>query len=144
MSISIPGAPTVTAVTDDNLFYSPGDTATFTVSFSETVTGVSINSFSVTHGRISSVSQIGTTDDYTVVVSPGWGSLALSLTANNGIKDADNNAALAADLSSFDTVYPITTDPDPTPGYPPVVIGITDDIPGNVRPGRNDSFHRNL
>jgi len=137
---STPGAPTVTAVSDDGLYYHIGDTAVFTVTFSETVTGVGVNSFSVTNGTISSVSQIGTSNDYTVTVSPGWGTLALSLVANNGIKDTDGNAALAADLSALDTLVPVIDDPDPQPGDPPVVAAVTDNIPGVAKAGQLISF----
>ncbi|QOL49120.1 cadherin domain-containing protein [Massilia litorea] len=104
-------APTVTAVTDNvSGTAALGQAITFTVSFSEAVTGVNASSFTATNGSVASVTQVGASNNYTVVVNPtagvAAGTVALSLAA--GVTDTAGNAAAPGSLASFDS-QPIDT-----------------------------------
>ena len=97
-------APTVSTVTDATKESVTKDPIIFTVTFDEAVVGtVGTGNFTTTNGTVSSVSQVGTTNAYTVLVTPtaglGSGSVALSLVAGS-LKDAAGNALADADLSS--------------------------------------------
>jgi hypothetical protein len=99
-------APTVTAATDNVGAAVTNGPISFSVTFSEAVTGVSLGSFTATNGTVSSVTQGADTSHYTVVVSPtvgvASGSVALSL-VNGGATDTAGNAAVAANLSGLDS-----------------------------------------
>ena len=75
-------APTVTAVTDNVAATVTNSSITFTMTFSEAVTGVSLSSFTATNGTVASVTQVDFSH-YTVVVNPtsgvASGNVALSL-----------------------------------------------------------------
>jgi hypothetical protein len=111
-------APTVSTITEATADAVTKDPITFTVSFSEALTGtVSTSSFTATNGTVTSVTQVRTTNVYTVVVTPtagvASGTVALSL-VGTGLSDAAGNAVVSTDLSSLasqavDTLKPIAT-----------------------------------
>jgi hypothetical protein len=112
-------APTVTTVTDNIAASVTDSPISFSVTFSEAVTGVSTSSFSATNGSVASVTLVDSSH-YTVLVNPtagvASGNVALSL-ALNGATDTAGNKAVAANLSSFDsqgidTVAPTGGTPD--------------------------------
>jgi len=100
-------APTITAVTDSTSANVTKDAITFTANFSEAVFGtLGTSSFTATNGTVSSVTRVGTTNNYTVVVTPtagvASGNVALSL-VGNGLTDAAGNAVANANLSNLDS-----------------------------------------
>ncbi|WRH74564.1 MAG: putative Ig domain-containing protein [Sphingobium sp.] len=100
-----------TAIITDNVPGTATGTVLYTVTFSETVTGLAANDFAVTNGTVSSVTGSGTS--YVVAVAPtaGFeGSLALSLNAAAVIDKAGNaNAAVNAAAQLVDTRAPVLT-----------------------------------
>ena len=100
-------APTITAVTDSTSANVTKEAVTFTANFSEAVFGtLGTSSFTATNGTVSSVTRVGTTNNYTVVVTPtagvANGNVALSL-VGNGLTDATGNAVANANLSNLDS-----------------------------------------
>ena len=100
-------APTITAVTDSTSANVTKEAVTFTANFSEAVFGtLGTSSFTATNGTVSSVTRVGTTNNYTVVVTPtagvANGNVALSL-VGNGLTDAAGNAVANANLSNLDS-----------------------------------------
>ena len=108
-------APTVTGVSESTTDAVTKDLVTFVVSFSEALTGtVKKDNFTATNGSIFSVTKLGSTNDYAVVVTPNAGltngNVALSL-VGTGLTDAAGNALATANLSALasqavDTVAP--------------------------------------
>jgi hypothetical protein len=100
-------APAVSTVTDATAASVTREAITFTVTFDEAVVGtVSTGSFTATNGSVTSVAQVGSTNAYTVVVTPtagvASGNVALSL-VGTGLSDSAGNALANADLSSLDS-----------------------------------------
>jgi hypothetical protein len=98
--------PAVSTVTDATEAAVTKDAISFTVTFDEAVVGtVSTSSFTATNGTVSSVTQVGTTNAYTVVVTPtagvASGAVALSLVGTD-LADALGNAVASASLASQD------------------------------------------
>ncbi|WP_396440009.1 Ig-like domain-containing protein [Limnohabitans sp.] len=98
-------APTVTGVSESTTDAVTKDLITFVVSFSEALTGtVKKDNFTATNGSIFSVTKLGSTNDYAVVVTPNAGltngNVALSL-VGTGLTDATGNALANANLSSL-------------------------------------------
>jgi Ca2+-binding RTX toxin-like protein len=100
-----------TAIITDNVPGTAIGTVLYTVTFSETVTGLAANDFVVTNGTVSSVTGSGTS--YVVAVAPtaGFeGTLTLSLNAAAVIDKAGNaNAAVNAAAQPVDTRAPVVT-----------------------------------
>lgn len=98
---------------------------TYTLSFSEAVTGLAVDDFTVTNGQVSAVSGSGTT--WTVTVTPGAdieGVLGLAL--NNGaVIDAAGNAGngAAAATLALDTRAPTVAGFTPADGATGVDVG---------------------
>jgi hypothetical protein len=123
-----PGPPTVSSITAVNALTNNGAADQFTVIFSEAVTGVSNNDFTLTTtntpggaalttGGISTITGGGTTYTVTVGNVAGDGTLRLDFNANSaGVTDAAGNGAVAG-FSSGDT-YTIEH-------TPPAVTSIT-------------------
>ncbi|OYU01548.1 MAG: hypothetical protein CFE36_09685 [Sphingomonadaceae bacterium PASS1] len=107
-------APTATIT--DNVPGTSIGTVLYTVTFSETVTGLAANDFAVTNGTVSSVTGSGTS--YVVAVAPSAnfeGTLALSLNAGAVLDKAGNqNASVAAAGQAVDTRKPVVTTITPT------------------------------
>ncbi|TYL48324.1 DUF4347 domain-containing protein [Marinomonas sp. IMCC 4694] len=99
--------PSVVAINRDGAALTTADTATFTVSFNEAVTGVDVSDFSLTAGatgNISSVTGSGSTYQVTVNSIEGNGALRLDLKASGtGITDTAGNA-ISAGFTSGDTL----------------------------------------
>ena len=110
----------------------------FSVAFSEAVTGVSTGSFTATNGTVASVTQGVDSSHYTVVVNPtagvASGNVALSLVAG-GATDTAGNAAVAANLSGLDS-QGIDT-------LAPTVTAVTDNVAATVI-NSPISFHDDL
>ena len=111
-------APTVTIT--DNVSGTATGNITYTLVFSESVTGLTSGDFTVTNGTVTSVTGSGTT--YSVIVQPTAGSQGnVVLTLNAGaVTDAvaNANAEAAAASQAYDTLAPTVT--------------ITDDIDGTA------------
>ena len=109
-------SPTVTTVTEATETTTTKEPISFTVNFSEALTGtVGTSSFTATNGTVTSVSQVGTSNAYTVVVTPtagvASGSVALGL-VGTGLADAVGNAVANENLASLasqfiDTLTPV-------------------------------------
>ncbi|MBR7889685.1 DUF4347 domain-containing protein [Marinomonas sp. A79] len=99
--------PSVNAINRDGAALTTADTATFTVSFNEAVTGVDASDFSLTAGatgNISSVIGSGSTYQVTVNSITGDGDLRLDLsTSDTGITDTAGNA-ISAGFTPGDTL----------------------------------------
>ena len=98
-------APKVTAVVDDSPAELANGDIAFTVTFDEALTGtVGTNNFSATNGTVTSVTRVGSSNAYTVVVTPNAGlasgNIALSL-IGAGLADAAGNVVANADLSGL-------------------------------------------
>ena len=98
-------APKVAAVGDDTPADVTHEAITFTVTFDEALVGtVGTNNFTATHGTVTSVTRVGSSNAYRVVVMPDAGvaneQVALSL-IGTGLADAAGNAVVNADLSSL-------------------------------------------
>jgi hypothetical protein len=120
-------APTVSKVTDTTDADVTKDPISFTVTFDEAVVGtVGTGNFSATNGTVTSVAQVGTTNAYTVVVTPkagvASGNVALSLVADS-LKDAAGNALVSADLSSKHRGQAIDTAAPSNPTLTPANAG---------------------
>ncbi len=100
-----------TATITDNVPGTATGTVLYTVTFSETVTGLAANDFAVTNGTVSSVTGSGTS--YVVAIAPSVdfeGTLALSLNAGAVLDKAGNqNAGVAAAGQVVDTRKPVVT-----------------------------------
>jgi Ca2+-binding RTX toxin-like protein len=100
-----------TAVITDNVPSTATGTVLYTVTFSETVTGLAANDFAVTNGTVSSVTGSGTS--YVVAIAPSAdfeGTLSLSLNAGAVLDKAGNqNASVAAAGQVVDTRKPVVT-----------------------------------
>ncbi len=89
----------------------------FTVTFSESVTGVTSGNFTlvtsagVAGATITSVTGIGATRTVTVGTAGGSGTLGLNLTSGTGIKNALGNSLLATGLPMVGQVYDVQTLP---------------------------------
>lgn len=83
-----------------------------TVTFNESVTGVSPSSFTVTNGSISSVS--GSGSSYSVQLTPGsQGAVTIEVVENGARDRADNGCSASSTLSrTFDSIRPEVTLPD--------------------------------
>jgi hypothetical protein len=97
----------VSTVTDTTTAALTKDAITFTVTFSEALVGtVGTSNFTATNGTVSSVTQVGSSSTYTVVVNPttgvASGIVALSL-VRTGLSDAAGNSVTNADLSAKDS-----------------------------------------
>jgi hypothetical protein len=107
-------APTVSAVTDATQAAITKDAISFTVTFSEALTGtVGTGNFTATNGTVTSVTPIQSSNAYTVVVTPtpglASGDVKISL-VGTGLSDAAGNALADADLSgsqAVDTLAPM-------------------------------------
>jgi methionine-rich copper-binding protein CopC len=115
-------APTV-SFTDD----APGTASasvTYTLSFSEAVTGLGTDDFTVTNGTVSSVAGSGAS--YSVVVAPSAnteGTLGLSLKAGAVVDGAANpNALSAAPAQPIDTRAPVAQSLNPADNATGVAI----------------------
>jgi flagellar hook-associated protein FlgK len=99
-------APVVSTVTEATAAAITKDPISFTVSFSEALAGtVGNNNFSATNGTVTSVTQVGSSNAYTVAVTPtanlASGNVALSL-VGTGLTDIAGNAlASSADTRSL-------------------------------------------
>jgi hypothetical protein len=93
-------APTVSSIVTADTNPTTASSVRFTVTFSESVTGVDTSDFQLatsgTSGAISSVSGSGTTWTVTVTDIAGTGTLGLNLVDNDTIVDASNNALSGA------------------------------------------------
>jgi hypothetical protein len=108
-------APTLKSVTEATTAATTKDPISFTVTFSEALTDtLDTNNFTASDGAVTSVSQIGTSNAYTVVVTPtaglASGTVALSL-VGTGLADAAGNPVAQANLAdmasqSVDTLAP--------------------------------------
>jgi hypothetical protein len=89
-------APTVSSIVAADTNPTTATSVKFTVTFSESVTGVDVSDFQLatsgTSGTISSVSGSGTTYTVTVDDISGTGTLGLNLVDNDTIVDASSNA----------------------------------------------------
>ena len=90
--------PAVTSIAPAGSTFGGASSVTFTVTFSETVTGVTPDDFALTvtgtaAGTIVSVSHSGTTSDVTVGSISGDGTLRLDLRGSTDIADAAGNTA---------------------------------------------------
>jgi hypothetical protein len=115
-------APTVTIT--DNRDSVTNAAVTYTLNFSENVTGLAANDFTVSNGHVVSVAGSGAR--YTVVVDPAThvnGTLGLTLVAG-AVTDASNNpnAAKAAAGQAIDTLPPAWTAVSPTDGAANVAV----------------------
>jgi hypothetical protein len=114
-------APSVSSITTADTNPSSATSVRFTVTFSESVTGVDAADFTLatsgTAGTISSVSGSGTT--YTVTVSgiSGAGTLGLNLTDNDTIVDAGNNALSGSFTGATYTIKEATAGTASIAGY---------------------------
>ena len=102
-------APTA-IVTDDVAGVATGN-VTYQIAFSEAVTGLAADDFTVTNGSVVSVSGSGQSYSVTVAPAAGFeGSLALSLNAA-AVRDKSGNAnaAVSADAQLVDTRKPVLT-----------------------------------
>ncbi|MGI8904959.1 MAG: Ig-like domain-containing protein [Candidatus Sumerlaeaceae bacterium] len=131
-SISVTGtdivAPTVSSINRTNTNPTNATTVNFTVTFSESVTGVAANNFTLVGsgvtGAIGTVTGSGTTWNVPVTSVSGSGTLKLNLDQNlANIQDAASNAVAAAFTTgqsySVDQTVPTVTsitrvDPNPT------------------------------
>ncbi|NLQ17935.1 DUF4347 domain-containing protein [Marinomonas sp. M1K-6] len=99
--------PSVLAINRDAAALTTADSATFTVTFDEAVSGLDISDFSLlggASGTVTSISGSGTTYQVTVNNISGDGSLRLDLNApGTGITDAASNA-IGAGFTSGDTL----------------------------------------
>ena len=99
-------APTA-LITDDVAGAATGN-VTYQIAFSEAVTGLATDDFTVTNGSIVSVS--GSGQSYSVIVAPAAGfegSLAFSLNAAAVLDKSGNaNAAVSAEAQLVDTRKP--------------------------------------
>ena len=110
--------PTVSTVTESTSATVTKDPITFTVTFSEALTGTVITSnFTASSGSVTSVARVDTSNVYSVVVTPtaglASGSVALSL-VGTGLTDAAGNQVADVDLSglatqAIDTLSPMAT-----------------------------------
>jgi hypothetical protein len=110
--------PTVSTITESTSAAVTKDPITFTVTFSEALTGtVGTSNFTASSGSVTSVARVDTSNVYTVVVTPAAGvasgSVALSL-VGTGLADAAGNKVADADLSGLatqviDTNAPVAT-----------------------------------
>ncbi|WP_201834504.1 beta strand repeat-containing protein [Microvirga zambiensis] len=122
--------PTVNSITRNSAEFTNDSTVTYTVVFSESVTGVDASDFLLTAtgtagGTISSVTGSGTT--YTVTVSSltGFGTLRLDLKGSGtGIKDAANNT-IASGYTAGEQYTMVNDAPVLTPVMP-TLTGLTD------------------
>jgi Ca2+-binding RTX toxin-like protein len=114
--------PTVT-ITDATPGTATGN-VTYTITFSETVTGLTTSDFSLTNGTIASLSGAGTR--YTLVASPAagtQGNMALALNAVAVTDAAGNpNAQFSANDQAIDTLAPTVTTFSPTDGLTGVAL----------------------
>jgi large repetitive protein len=108
----------VSSVTDATSASVTKDAITFTVTFDGAITGtVGLGTFIATNGTVTAVNRVGTSNAYTVAVTPtagvASGYVTLSL-VGTGLTDASGNAVAHAVLSDFrsqaiDTVAPTLT-----------------------------------
>ena len=114
--------PTVT-ITDATPGTATGN-VTYTITFSETVTGLTTSDFSLTNGTIASLSGSGTT--YSLVASPApstQGNMALALNAGTVTDAAGNaNAQFSASDQAIDTLAPTVSTFSPTDGLTGVTL----------------------
>jgi len=121
-SVSIDtAAPKVTSVTEATTAAITKDPISFTVTFSEALTGtVGTSSFTATNGTVTSVTPAEANKAYTVLVTPTAGvasdAVELSL-VGKGLADAAGNAVDSASLANFasqsvDTLAPLPLDLD--------------------------------
>ena len=114
--------PTVT-ITDATPGTATGN-VTYTLKFSETVTGLTTSDFSLTNGTIASLSGSGTR--YTLVASPAagtQGNMAMALNAVAVTDAAGNpNAQFSASDQAIDTLAPTVTTFSPTDGLTGVTL----------------------
>jgi hypothetical protein len=98
------GAPTVSSINRAQGDPTNATSRTFTVTFSESVTGVTTSNFSlattgVTSASISSVSGSGATRTVTVNTGTGNGTIGLNKTSNTGITDTAGNALTGGNVT---------------------------------------------
>ncbi len=110
-------APTALSINRANSNPITAASVDFTVTFSESVTGVSSANFSLVQGggltgaAITSVAGTGATRTVTVSTGSGGGTLGLNLTSASGITDAAGNALSSAGLPIVGQVYTLLTPP---------------------------------
>ncbi|MGO2233527.1 MAG: DUF4347 domain-containing protein, partial [Marinomonas sp.] len=106
--------PSVVAINRDGAVLTTADSATYTVTFNEAVTGVDVSDFSLSGGATGTVASItgsGRTYQVTVNNISGDGSLRLDLNASGtGITDTVSNA-IGAGFTSGDTLTIDNTTP---------------------------------
>jgi hypothetical protein len=129
--------PSVTGITRSDPSPTTATSVSFTVAFSEAVTGVTASNFTVVQGAgltgasVTGITGSGASRTVTVSTGSGGGTLGLNLTAATGIKDVAGNALPSAGLPIVGQVYTVTTPPlyFSTSGNtnPPGVGGSADD-----------------
>jgi hypothetical protein len=100
--------PTVSSITRSGTSPTSATSVTFTVTFSESVTGVTTSNFSlsttgVTGASVSSVAGSGTTRTVTVNTGTGSGTIRLRKTSNAGITDVAGNRMTVGNFTTGDT-----------------------------------------
>jgi hypothetical protein len=125
-------APTVSSIARAGATPTNADALSFTVTFSESVTGVDAGDFVLTRtgtagGAIGAVSGSGTTYTVNVTGITGDGTLRLDVVANPTISDLSSNVLVGPYTSG--QLYDI----DNTPPAAPVIAGVTTDtgVPGD-------------
>lgn len=125
-------APTVASIVPDTVGPTNATTLTQTLTFTEAVTGLDINDFSITRtgtakAAVASVSGSGATYTVTLNGVSGDGTIRLDLKASGtGITDAAGNAIVGGATGTVATIAQLPSQPEP-PAPPPTLGGAGDD-----------------
>ncbi|WP_136661526.1 Ig-like domain-containing protein [Nitratireductor sp. XY-223] len=109
-------APTVTAFTAEADEYTANQDFTFTVTFSEPITGITTNDFTATNGTVDAVSSSNSNKTWTITVTPdGTGRLDLEINASAIVDGGGNDVPAKVYSTDFNNGVQIPSDgPAPT------------------------------